>query len=199
MFYRNQLVLTGKINNVGDPIMQNVPLSHRTGIEIMAAAKISKRFDWNFNLTLSSNKIDSYSEYIDNWDTWEQESSELNNTDLSFSPDIIAYNLFSYEAVDNLFIKLESKYVGKQYIDNTSNSNRKLNPYFVNGIIFNYMIYTSFIEEIGIDLIVNNIFNTKYETNAWVYKYIYEDQPQEMTGYFPQAGINFMLGLHLKF
>jgi len=89
--------------------------------------------------------------------------------------------------------------VGKQYIDNTSNEDRKLDPYFVNGIIFNYLIKTSFVEEIGIDLIVNNIFNTKYESNAWVYKYIYEEQPLEMSGYFPQAGINFMLGLHLKF
>jgi len=199
MYYHDQLVLTGKINNVGDPIMQNVPISQRTGIEFDAAAKISKRLDWNMNLTLSSNKIDAYTEYVDNWDTWSQDSKELTNTYLSFSPDIIAYNLFSYEAVDNLFIKLESKYVGKQYIDNTSNEDRKLDPYFVNGVIFNYLIKTSFIEEIGIDLIVNNIFNTKYESNAWVYKYIHEDQPLEMSGYFPQAGINFMLGLHLRF
>jgi len=199
MYYHNQLVETGKINNVGDPVMVNVPKSHRTGLEFTAGARIGKNFKWNANLTLSRNKIKSYTEFIDNWDTWGQDIWELENTEISFSPNVIAYNLFSYEVIDNMYVKLESKYISKQYIDNTSSEKRKLDPYFVNNIIFNYLIHTSFIEEIGVDLLVNNIFNSRYESNAWVYKYIYEGQEQEYNGYFPQAGINFMVGLHLRF
>jgi len=94
---------------------------------------------------------------------------------------------------------LISKYVGRQYIDNTSNINRSLDPYFVNDITINSSIETSFIKQINFLLSLNNIFNVKYESNAWVYRYYYDDVEYEMNGYFPQAQFNFMLGVNLKF
>ncbi len=89
--------------------------------------------------------------------------------------------------------------MGKQYIDNTSSNDRKLDPYFVNNIRLHYAIATRLIKEIGFNLMVNNLFSEKYESNAWVYRYYYEDKYQKMDGYFPQAGINFLAGVNLRF
>ncbi len=199
MNYDNQLVLTGEINNVGDPIMVNVPKSYRTGIELTSAAKLSHKLKWNANLTLSKNKINNFTEYIDNWDTWSQDSTYLGETDLSFSPEIIANNQFTFEILKNFYFNFTTKYVGKQYIDNTSSDKRKLNPYLIDNIRINYNFKTNWIKDIGLNLMVNNIFDEKYETNAWIYRYYEGGKENYMDGYFPQAGINFLVGLHLKF
>ncbi len=199
MDYNNQLVLTGEINNVGDPIMVNVPASFRMGIEINAAAKIFNFLSWDINLTVSRNQIKNFTEYIDNWDTWTQESIVLGTTDLSFSPGIITTNRFTFEPTPGLDITIASKYVGKQYIDNTSSDERKLNAYFINDLILNYHLNTSLLKELGINLIVSNIFNEKYETNAWIYRYIMEGKERYMDGYFPMAGFNFQAGVFVKF
>jgi len=199
MDYNDQLVLTGEINNVGDPIMVNVPKSYRAGIETTAGAYILKNLQWNANASFSRNKILDFTEYIDNWDTGGQDSKFLGTTDLSFSPDLIINNIFNYEPLKNLNFILSSKYVGKQYIDNTSSNHRKLDPYFINNLIIRYDIKTTIIKNIGISFMINNLFSAKYEANAWIYRYIYEGKEQYMDGYFPQAGINFMAGLNLQF
>jgi iron complex outermembrane receptor protein len=199
MDYKDQLVLTGQINNVGEAIMVNVPKSFRTGLEIVAIFNFLKNLKWELNGTFSQNKIKGFVSYIDNWNTWGQEIDSLGTTDISFSPDIIAGSNLSYIPLKGLKLSLVSRYVGRQYIDNTSNKNHSLDPYFVNDVKLSYSIKTEFIKQIDFWLSLNNVLNNEYETNAWVYRYYYDDVEYSMDGYFPQAKFNFMAGVGLKF
>ncbi|MCX6231417.1 MAG: TonB-dependent receptor [Bacteroidetes bacterium] len=199
MDYKNQLVLTGEINDVGDPIMVNVPKSYRLGIEISAGAKILSNLKWEANLALSRNKIIDFAAYVDDWETGLQRKESLGTTNLSFSPEIIANNQFSYEIFKGFSANLISKYVGKQYVDNTSSENRKLKPYLLHNLRFNYTVNTRFIRQIESFFVINNLFDEKYETNAWVYRYYYNNKEEIMDGYFPQAGRNIMVGINFKF
>ena len=199
MDYNNQLVLTGQINDVGAPVMVNVKDSYRTGLEITAGFQLTPKLSWEINTTFSSNKILGFTDYTDDWDTWTQRTEHLGTTDLSFSPNIIAGSSISFNVLKNLDVSFISKYVSKQYIDNTSNNERVLKAYFVNDLSFDYNVQTSIIKNISIKLLVNNIFNSMYETNAWIYKYYYNDTEQFFDGYFPQAGINFLIGVQFKF
>ncbi len=206
MDYNNQLVLTGEINDVGAPIMTNIKDSYRRGIELILGLFPAGKIHWDLNLTLSQNRIRNYTSYVDNWDYWlEPENepyqlvSELGETNLSFSPSIVGGSNLTYEPARGLKISLSSKYVGKQYIDNTSSDMRVLDPYFVNNLQLQYTFNPSFMKEIGLNLMLNNFLNEKYESNAWIYRYYYGGSEYKMDGYFPQAGIHFMAGLSLKF
>lgn len=199
MYYHDQLVLTGAINDVGSAIMVNVPESYRAGIELSAKVLLSEHFKWESSVTISRNKIKSFTEYIDDWDTWGQIAVEHTNTDLSFSPSAIANSTISWLIAKHLDVSLMSKYVGKQYIDNTQSNERQLHPYFVNNLLISYRVTPVFMKEIGFSLMINNLFNEKYESNAWVYRYSSENSLQKLDGYFPQAGINFMAGISVKF
>lgn len=199
MNYKNQLVLTGEINDVGSAIMTNVDKSYRLGLELSAGLKPTKRIDIRFNSTLSQNKILDFTEYVDNWDTWGQDSKNLGITDLSFSPNLIANSDISFEIFKDFKADIISKYVSRQYIDNTSNKNRSIDPYFVNDVKLSYTFTTKLIKEFNINLLINNILNYEYESNAWVYRYILGGEEFAMDGYFPQAGINFIGGISLHF
>jgi iron complex outermembrane receptor protein len=206
MDYKNQLILTGKINDVGAPIVTNAPKSFRRGIELAAGAELTSFLSWNANLTLSQNKILNFTEYVDNWNYWDdpknqpmQYSHYLGTTDISFSPNIIASNILTLKISKYLNINLISKYVGRQFIDNTSSIERSLDPYFVSDAQISTSFSTKFIKNIQLKLRINNIFNKMYETNAWVYSYYYNGQRLEENGYFPQAGTNFLLNLFIKF
>jgi iron complex outermembrane receptor protein len=199
MDYKDQLVATGKVNNVGAAIMTNVDKSYRAGVEIIAGWKVSESFDWNFNVALSQNKILDFTEYVDNWDTWGQEEKYLGTTDISFSPAVVAKNSFNFHLLKTLDIALLSRYVGRQYIDNTSNKERSLDPYFVTDLRFDYALRVKGLKNLSFNLSINNILNEMYESNAWVYRYIYGGNEYEMNGYFPQAGINFMAGFRVRF
>ena len=117
----------------------------------------------------------------------------------SFSPNIIAASNLSIEPVKRFTISLVSKYVGRQFIDNTANIDRSLNPFFVNNLEFFYSVKPKAIRQIDFWVHLNNIFNVKYETNAWVYRYASGGEEHELNGYFPQAEFNFMVGINLKF
>jgi iron complex outermembrane recepter protein len=199
MSYKDQLVLTGEINDVGNPIMTNVDKSYRLGLELSAGLKLLENLSLNGNATLSQNKIQNFTEYVDNWDTWEQESRELGETDLAFSPNVVAKGSITYNAFKNFNVEFISKYVGKQYIDNTSNNDRSIDSYFVNDLKLTYTVHTKLIKEIGFNVLINNIFNHEYESNAWVYRYVLGGNEYLMDGYFPQAGINIIGGINLKF
>ncbi|MGC9374101.1 MAG: TonB-dependent receptor [Bacteroidales bacterium] len=199
MYYFDQLVLTGEINDVGSAIMTNVDESFRLGLELSGGIRFLNKLQVDANITLSKNKINDFTEYVDNWDTWGQEERNLGQTDLSFSPAVIANTTISYDITKRFKTELISKYVGKQYIDNTSNDERSIDPYFVNDVKLSYTINTNKIKEIGINLMINNILNHQYESNAWVYRYILGGEEYVMDGYFPQAGINLMGGVTLKF
>ncbi len=199
MNYKDQLVMTGKINDVGIPIKTNVPKSYRLGLEVAGMAQITRNFSWEGNITLSRNKILDFTEYVDDWDTWTQRSFYLGMTDISFSPAVIAHNTFSYRFFGMLEASWLARYVGKQYIDNTSSAERKLDPYFINDLNLSVNIKTRIFKKFQIRGVVQNLFNVKYESNAWVYQYFENDEHKVMDGYFPQAGIHFMAGITLEF
>lgn len=200
MDYKDQLVLSGEINDVGAAIMTNVPRSYRFGIEIMAGIQISKSLKWDVNATFSRNKVKDFTDHIDNYSPpYEQITSHLGTTDLYFSPDFLSGSKLNYSPLKGLEVMLNSKYVSRQYIDNTSNISRSLDPYFVNDLVINYSFKTNFIKEITLHFMINNLFNVEYETSAWVYRYYHDGQYYETDGYFPQAGMNILGGLSLSF
>ena len=213
MKYIDQLILTGKINNVGAPVMNNVKNSYRQGIEIEGGYKILNNLQWNANLMLSKNIIPEFTEYVDNWDTWGQDTTILKNMTISFSPSVIFNNVIQYQPIKNFIIEFVTKYVGKQYTDNTTNSDfmssafhdssysdsRFIDAYIVNNLSLSYSISSKLFKEIQFSFSINNLFNEKYESNAWVYSYISNNKYADINGYFPQATRNFMTRLVLKF
>lgn len=206
MDYFDQLVLTGEINDVGSAIMTNVPRSFRQGVELGVEYQPVTKLTWNGNITLSRNKIKNFTEYVDNWDYWNNPSSEplqysnkLGQTNIAFSPSIIAGSELKFDVLKNASIFLNSKYVSKQYIDNTSNDAHVLHSYFVNDMRLSMSFKIRNLVNLQTLLSVNNLFNTKYETNAWLYQYIENGNRQYMDGYYPQAGRNFLLSMVLNF
>ncbi len=199
MDYKNQLVLTGKINDVGAPVMENVDNSYRAGMELQGGWKISRLLLWNVNATFSRNKIKNYTEFVDNWDEGGQSAFDRGTTDIAFSPAVIANSQLVFSPAKNLNFRLGSSYVGKQFIDNSSDNDRVLEAYFVNNLKMDYSFKTSLFNEITLHFQVNNLLNEEYESNAWVYSYIYEGVRNKMDGYFPQAGRHFMASIDVKF
>ena len=199
MNYNNQLILTGQINDVGNPIMTNAAKSYRTGVEMMAGIKILKQLNWNLNATISSNKIDNFTEYVEDWDNGGTKANIIGKTDLAFSPQLTGNSILSYKPWNRTEISLLSYYVGKQYIDNTTSNNRRLNAYFVNNLRFDYKPKQKLFKELNFKLLINNILNEQYESNAWVYSYLYNGKRNKMDGYFPQAGTNFLLSVSIGF
>ena len=199
MDYKDQLVKTGEINNVGNPISVNMPESYRRGVEIAGGIRLFKRLNWQANATFSQNKILNYTEYTDNWDTWGQDENYIGETNISFSPEVIAGSQLTYEPFKGFELALISKYVGEQYIDNSSAKDRMLDAYFVNSLRLNFHFTTKLIKGVDLQFVVNNLFDEEYETNAWVYRYSQGGEYYNMDGYFPQAGTNVMFGLVLNF
>ncbi len=204
MDYKNQLVLTGEINQTGAAIMTNVPKSYRRGIEINAQYQAGNKLSINGNMSLSSNKIIDFVEYVDNWNYWDNPDEEpyqyiynLGDTDISFSPNIVAGGQLSYAPFGGALINLTTNHVGRQYLDNTSNKERSIDPYTVSNLMLAYDIPAKWFENMSLTLHLNNIFNQQYEANGWVYRYIYNGEPYVMDGYFPQAGFHWMAGLRL--
>ncbi|MCR9062977.1 MAG: TonB-dependent receptor [Cytophagales bacterium] len=199
MNYKDQLVLTGAINNVGESIRVNVPESYRAGVEFQAAQQLGSKLLINANLTLSQNKIKNFTEVVVSYDGETPNAvNQYQDTDIAFSPSVIAGGSVSFMPANGLEIALLPKYVGKQYLDNTSNENRVIDPFFVNDLRFNYTLNPSWAKEIGFSFLVNNLFNTEYESNGYTYSYLYYGQITENFLY-PQAGTNFLAAVKLKF
>ena len=202
MSYTNQLALTGEINKVGEVIMVNVPHSYRLGIELTAGLELFKKLQWNITATFSKNVIKDFTSYIDTYDSngafSGQVSEYLGETDLSFSPNFIFGSELIYKPLPSLSLSLISKYIGRQYIDNTSDKSRSLDGYFVNNFSASYSVKIRHLKEIGFNILINNIFNQKYESNAWVYQYYYDQVHYEESGYFPQALINVLIGITIR-
>ena len=199
MNYQNQLVLSGQLNNVGAYNRVNIPVSYRAGLELEVGARLTKQLRWNVNATFSRNKIRNFTEYLDNFDNGNQESRQYSQTDISFSPNMIAGSQLLFTPAKRLEIGLLSKYVGKQYLDNTSNENRKLNPYFTNDIRIIYTVKPRFAQEIVFTLLFNNVLNELYESNGYTYAYISESKVLADNAYYPQAGRNFLAGVRIRF
>lgn len=198
MYYRNQLVLTGQINDVGAYTRINTPSSYRLGIELQAGARPANWINVSGNLSISRNKIKSFTEYIDNYDTGGQDAAIRKNTNISFSPDLIGGLTVDILPVQNITFSLLSKYVGKQYMDNSQSNQRKLNPYFVQDIRIGWTVRNKGFKEWRLIGQVNNVFNKKYEPNGFTYNYISSGALVTENGYYPMAGTNFMIGFNVK-
>ena len=199
MDYKNQLVLTGEINDVGAYNRANVAKSYRQGIEGAFGIRLLKNLNWEMNATFSQNKIENFAEYVDDYDNGGQQKITYSETDIAFSPNLIAGNTFTFEPVKNLKFSFISKYVSEQYLDNTSTDTRKLDAFFVNDLRINYSFKTKYIRSIGITLAINNLFSEQYESNGYTWGYIYGGQRIVENFYYPQAGINYLAGLTFKF
>ena len=221
MDYKDQLVQTGDVNNVGEATRVNVENSYRAGLEIYGSYQQNQWLEWSGGLTLSQNRIDQFEERIDNWSTGMQDSVTHENTDLAFSPQLIGQvqiKAFPLAGIDdrNLFVQLTHKYVGEQFLDNTSNSNTKLDAYLHADLAMGYNFLFSNETQLGVHLLIQNLWNQDYETFAWTYRYRspgYDGRPDDpytrledastdtynQTGFFPQASINYLLGLSWKF
>ena len=200
MNYKDQLVLTGAIDDTGAPLRATSGKSYRLGLEIDATFLIGDNFRILPNLALSSNKNLDFVSPIDG------ELVNLGTTNLSFSPNIVAGNKFEYEPITNLQLGLYTKYVGEQYMGNVDSDVSKLDAYFVNDFNVSYTIDNiPFLREIVVTGLVNNIFNIKYVSNGYYYTYddTWTDPTTtttiEGTGYYPQATINFLVGAAVKF
>ncbi|CAG4988218.1 hypothetical protein DYBT9275_00031 [Dyadobacter sp. CECT 9275] len=199
MYYKNQLVLTGQINDVGNSIRVNVPKSYRMGIELEGAVAINKHLKWNVNATFSQNKIRNFTEYIVDYDNGGYKTISHGKSDISFSPNVIAGSQFSFTPAKNLELTLLSKYVSRQYLDNTTDKTRQLDAYFTNDVRFSYAVKPGWAKEISFNLLINNIFNERYESNGYTYNYLAGGAVTQENFYFPQAGTNFLIGMNFKF
>lgn len=207
MKYRDQLVLTGQLNDVGAYVRDNVEDSHRLGIELDAAYMLSPKFTLGGNLALSRNKIAKFQEYLDDYSgsDFSQEVIIHTNTDIAFSPNVVAAAILDYRPVKNLEISLLNKYVGSQFLDNTQNENRKLNAFWTTDLRFNYAVRPRFVKNMELTVLINNVFNQLYEPNGYSFSYFV---PSEGAGnrelvtenfFYPQAGTNFLAGIKILF
>lgn len=198
MNYKDQLVFTGEINDVGAPVMKNVEKSYRAGVEVSAIWQPISQLKWQANATFSQNKIAKYREFVDDWDTWGQRDTLFETTNIAFSPEIIAASSITYIPIKKMELTLTSKYVGNQFIDNTSNETRMLDAYLVNNFTIRYSFNPKFVKEISLFVGVNNIFDQMYVANAWIYSYYEGGERKAIDGYFPQASRNFLGGISIK-
>ncbi|GAC1487408.1 MAG: hypothetical protein NVS1B13_15450 [Flavisolibacter sp.] len=157
MKYKDQLVVTGKLNDVGAYTRTNIGNSYRTGIELQGAGQIFKRLKASANLTLSRNKVKNFTEYIDDNDNGGQKMMAYKQSDISFSPAVISAATLSLSIIKNLNLNLINKYVGKQYLDNTSNENRKLSLYATQDFRVNYAILGKKIKQLDLIIQVGNL------------------------------------------
>lgn len=203
MDYENQLVLTGELNDVGSSVRQNVPDSYRMGIELVGAYQFTDQLRWDANLTLSRNKIENFTEVLYNygpaWDAFNVEETQFEDTDISFSPNVIGGSQLVYAPFEGFEAALRSKYVGKQYLDNTSNDNRSIDPYFVNDLRLSYNFSMSSIKNVNISLLVNNLLDEEYSSNGYTFGYAAGSYVVRENYFYPQAGRNFLVALNLRF
>jgi iron complex outermembrane receptor protein len=171
MLYRNQLVPTGELSNVGYSIMTNVEKSYRIGTELTAGFRPADFIGLDMSLTLSSNRIINFVQhYIDyNTSDWSEEYKSLNlgDVDIAYSPSTIGSSDLYANIIAPLKVHFITKYVGKQYFDNTMNSDRMLDPYLVSDLMFDFEPVIKNLRGASLQLLVSNIFNTRYESNAY--------------------------------
>ena len=211
MNYIDQLVLNGKLNEIGEPMAENVKHSYRMGVELSAGVKITRWLDWNVNATLSKNKIKDYvgyvSDYDNNWEEmWTQTTIEVGDTHIAFSPKFMAnsnigVNFGGFQAY------LQTQYVSRQYLDNFGNKEDSIDPYCVSNLSASYTFNLPSIKNITVGATVYNLFNKKYVTNGYSQTAaIYQQGDKETTAmlssdprFYPMAGTNVLATVTLRF
>ena len=203
MDYKDQLVLTGEVNEIGEPLATNIPESYRTGVEITAEAALPYGFKWSANATFSRNRIKDFTEVLYDDNTQERWDIHHNNTPIAFSPDIIANNSLSYER-KGFEASLQSQYVSKQYMSNCGTEEHILDAYFVTNLRLAYSFKIKGVKKITIGATIYNLFNEEYENNGYAGGGYYTDengnrQRYNYAGYAAQAGVNAIGNITISF
>jgi len=199
MLYKNQLVLTGALDDVGEAIRTNIKDSYRAGIEANAWVKITQQLAWYANASISQNKVKNFSQFLSNYDTGNTDETQYKKSDIAYSPGFVGASTISYHPLKNAEIAFISKYVARQYLDNTSTLSRSLPAYFVNDVRINYNFKMKGVKNVGIGLLVNNVFSKKYVSDGATYPDIEGGKTVNYNYFFPQAPVNFLASLNLKF
>ncbi|MBR6285167.1 MAG: TonB-dependent receptor [Muribaculaceae bacterium] len=218
MNYKDQLVLNGKLNEIGEPMSENVPHSYRCGIELMAGFQLTSWLRWDVNATLSRNRIKDYVGYVSDYeaDTWDemwsqdgkpsQTAIECGNTTIAFSPSVIANSVFALN-YKGFTAQFQSQYVSRQYLDNFQNRDDSLDPYFVSHLHLDYTFTLPRLKNITVGVSIYNLFNEKYETNGYSQTAALYKNGSKANGYtlssdprfYPMAGTNLLAHLRLNF
>ena len=202
MDYKDQLVLTGELNEIGEAMARNVPDSYRTGVELMLGVKPCRWFQWDINGTLSKNRVKNFTEklYEDEWKN--PIEVEHGNTPIAFSPDFILNNRFSFSH-KGFEAALQSQYVSKQYMSNAKQAEQTLDAYFVSNLNLAYTFQLRHVKSVTVGFTIYNLFNEKYENNGYAGSgYTLKDGKPERynyAGYAAQAGTNVMGNLSIRF
>jgi iron complex outermembrane recepter protein len=213
MIYHNQLIISGSLNDVGAPVRINVPESYRRGLELQMNWQVCSQLFWTWNGTFSQNRIISFEETIADYTVdYDEIKIDHRRTDIAMSPAIIGSSQLEWnimkkfrmlpeednkELKSKLSIAMLNKYVGKQFLDNTSNNNLIIDPYFVSDIRMEYVLCSRQGTQWSLGCAMQNVLNTLYSSNGYTYSYIYGQRVTEKF-YYPQAGRNFMLSLNIK-
>ena len=204
MDYKDQLVLTGELNEIGEPLAANMPDSYRMGVELMAGVRTGFGLSWDINATWSRNRIQNFTETLyENEDAsgakWEIHHGD---TPIAFSPDFVLNNRLSYQ-VKKFEVSLQSQYVSKQYMSNAHQEDHVLDAYFVSNLNLAYSFKLPFVKSATIGLTIYNLFNEKYENNGYAGSGFYMDNGEKVrynyAGYAAQAGTNLLGHLSLSF
>jgi iron complex outermembrane receptor protein len=199
MLYKNQLVLTGALNDVGEAIRTNIADSYRAGVEANAKVNITQQLNWFVNATVSTNKVKNFQQFLYNYDTSTLAATQYAKTDIAYSPNLTGASTISYQPIKNAEIAFISKYVSQQYLDNTSTQSRSLPRYFVNDVRLNYNFAIKGVKNIGIGLLINNVFSAKYQSDGATYPDIEGGKVVNYNYWFAQAPANFLASVNIKF
>ena len=200
MDYKDQLILTGQTNEIGEPMAENVASSYRMGAELTAGVQIHKDLKWSGNATFSRNKIQDYTAYLDSYDenwAWSQRVDNLGEVNTSYSPSITAASLFEYQK-GNLYAALQSNYVGAQYLANTNDKDLLLDSYFVSSLRVSYTTAIPHVSKrIVIGGAINNLFDEVYSSGGFSWSCYEQNNKANYKWFLPQAGRNFMISLSI--
>lgn len=204
MDYKDQLVLTGELNEIGEPLAANMPDSYRMGVELMAGIRTNFGLSWNINATWSKNRIQNFTETLYENEDVSGAHWEINHGDtpIAFSPDFLVNNTLSYRW-KSWEASLQSQYVSKQYLNNACQEDQTLDAYFVSNLRLAYTFKLPFTKEITAGLTVFNLFNEEYENNGYAGSGFYYDGGEKVrynyAGYAAQAGTNVLGHLTIRF
>jgi iron complex outermembrane receptor protein len=197
MDYKDQLVLTGKINDVGAYTRINVPKSYRTGLELQVKYAFNKYFNSSYNITFSQNKIEEFTEYIDDYDQYTQVAIPHKNTNIALSPSLTTNRTFNWKPNDKLSFFWTSKYTSRQFLDNTQNKDRILDAFFINDINAHWTILNKTKFTMLLQLYANNVLDVKYAPNGYTFSYIYDRTLTTSNNFYPMAGRNYWISLKI--
>ncbi|MDO5509304.1 MAG: TonB-dependent receptor [Weeksellaceae bacterium] len=185
MYYLNQLVLTGQVDDVGRMIRRNVGNSYRAGVELEASKRfINNKLNLFGNFAFSDNRNIDYIEPDANGELY-----NFGNTQIAYSPRIVTTFGFEYRPVTNAMIQMLNRYVAEQYVTNTGADNGRLPDYFLTDIVLNWQPRVFEKVQLEVMAMINNLWDREYVSNGYYYG---------ETIYFPQAGRHFNVGLKVR-